>query len=137
MQEDLISNNFVENVNKNIVKKTLWLAKSVLNLSIVYAILDLLEWYIAVSNSWGHTFKYNSTFFEYRIHPVIAVIILGMAIVANTWHVKASDLINQSYDKADADLFNTGYTFFYKAAKLSLVAFCISIATISIRLLLK
>ena len=137
MGKDLISNNFVDNVNKAVIKKTFWLTKFILNLMIAYTVLDLIDWYIAISRSLGYDFKYMSTFFRYRIHPVIAIIILGMSIVSSYWHIKANEFIDQSFEQADADLFNTGYKFYYQAAKLSLVAFCVSIATIIIRLILK
>ncbi|GAB2806998.1 hypothetical protein [Ferruginibacter profundus] len=137
MTEDLITSNFVDNINRLTIKKTFWLAKFILILVIVYTIVDLIDWYIAIVNSWGRTFKYNSTFYEYRILPVVAVILLAMGVIGAVWHIKANKLIDQSFEKADADLFNLGYQFYYQSAKLSLVAFCISIASIIIRLLLK
>ena len=41
MSNDLISNNFVENVEKDLIKKTLGLTKLVLNMAIIYSILDI------------------------------------------------------------------------------------------------
>ena len=137
MQEDLISNNFVENVNRSVVKKTLIITKSILTLIIIYSALELLNWYIAVSNTIGHVFKYPYTFYEYRIHPVIAVILLTISITSWSYVVKANKTITASLEKADADIFNAGYQFYFKSARLTLVSVCISILSVCTRLLLK
>jgi hypothetical protein len=137
MAEDLISNHFVDNINKVVIKKTFRLTKLILNLVIVYTILDLIDWYIAISKSLGYDLIHVSTFFRYRIHPVIAVVILGISIVCHYWYIKANEFIDKSFEQSDAELFNTGYKYYYQAARLALVSFGISIASISIRLLLK
>ena len=137
MSEDLISNNFVDNADRATINKTFSLAKSIFNLVIVYTILDLIDWYITVTNSWGRTFRLNSSFYEYRIHPVVSVILLAIGIIGASWHIKANKLVGLSFEKADADTFNAAYQFNYKAARLSVVSVCISIASIGIRLLLK
>jgi hypothetical protein len=137
MGEDLISNNFVDNVNKTVIKKTFFLTKVLLNLTLVYTIIDLLNWYIAISNSFTYAIRYNSTYYAVRIHPIVAVIILSLGIIGSSFVVKANRLICLSFEKNEADLFNSGYEYYNRAAKLSLVSFCVAIASAAIRLLLK
>jgi hypothetical protein len=137
MPEDLISNNFVDNVNRSVIKKTFTITKSILILVIIYAVLELLYWYIAVSNSIGHVFKYAYIFYEYRILPIIAFINLSIGITSWSYIVKANKTIASAFEKADADFFNAGYQFYFKSARLTLVSVCISVLSICTRLLLK
>ncbi len=137
MPEDLISNNFVENVNRTVIKKTFILTKSILALVIIYSTLELLEWYIFISKSFGRIFKYPHIFYEYRIHPVIAVILISLSITSWSYIVKVNKTIANSFEKADAELFNFGYRFYYKAARLTLVSACLAVLSICTRFLLK
>lgn len=45
MSEDLISDNFADNVDKAMIKKVIVVIKILLILSIVYSCLELSEWY--------------------------------------------------------------------------------------------
>jgi len=137
MSNDLISNNFVENVEKDLIKKTIGLTKLVLNMAIIYSILDIVHWSISINNSLDHTLRSNSAFYTYRIQPFVALALLAMGIIGSSFHVKANKLIDISFEKADADHFNTGFRFYYKAAGLSIISAIISIISVTIRLLLK
>ncbi len=136
MSEDLISNNFVDNVNRIVIKKTFNFSKAVLTLTIVYSILELTNWYIAISDTIGKIISSYSVFFNYRIIPVIAVILLSMGIVSWGYCVKANKLIELSFQKNDANLFNKGYELFYKSARLIFASFSLAIVSVVIRLLL-
>ena len=62
MSDDLISNNFVDNVNRIVIKKTFNFSKAVLTLTIVYSILELTNWYIAISDTIGKIISSYSVF---------------------------------------------------------------------------
>lgn len=51
MSEDLISDNFVDNVDKILIRRVLLAIKISLVLFILYAILQLLQWYIFFQKS--------------------------------------------------------------------------------------
>lgn len=137
MTEDLLSNNFADTVNRAVIKKTLGLNKNVLNLIIIYSILDILDWYIAISRSVYYHLDKASVFFEYRIHPIIALVLLALSIVSAAFFVRANKMIDESFEASDATLFNDGYGLYLRASRLNLVSICISVITICTRLLLK
>jgi hypothetical protein len=137
MSEDLISNNFVDNINRTIIKKAFKLSKVVLVLTIIYAIEELWAWYSIIARSINLT---DLTFFELydlRISPVIFILLLMNSVISWSFCVKANRLIHLSFENADADLFNKAYRFFYRSAKLVFASFSIAIITIGIRLFLK
>ncbi len=137
MNEDLISNNFVDNTNKVTVKKTFVLTRAVLYLSMVYAMVDLLNWYVAITSSLKYELRSDAVFYTFRIQPLVAVIILSCSIISASYIVKGNKMIDLAFDNSDADFFNSGYTYFYKAARISMIAVCIAIISVGTRLLLK
>jgi len=137
MSEDLISNNFIDNVNKTIIKKTFVLSKVVLIFTIVYAVLELLNWYFVLSILPGTSHLTTVTFVGYRVIPVIHVILLGGSIFSWSYCAKANKMINLSFEKNDADCFNTGYRFFYKSVIVTLFLFLLAIVGVCIMLLLR
>ena len=80
-------------------------APSEKKITIVYSILELTNWYIAISDTIGKIISSYSVFFNYRIIPVIAVILLSMGIVSWGYCVKANKLIELSFQKNDVKHF--------------------------------
>lgn len=137
MTQDLISDNFADSVNRTLIKKTLGVNKNILNLIIIYNILVILDWYIAISRSVNYHLDKPAVFFQYRVHPVIALVLIAINIVSTAYFVRASKLIDESFEASDATLFNIGYGLYLRSSRLGLLSICISIFTIGIRLLLK
>jgi hypothetical protein len=137
MSEDLISNNFVDNINRTVIKKTLWFSKAVLSLTIIYAIADLLNWYNPFVLSMKMDNLSNTEYFNYRILPVVDIILLSSSIISWSYCVKANKFINLSFEKNDADLFNKAYQYFYRSSKLIFTVTFLAIAGLTTRLFLK
>jgi hypothetical protein len=137
MNDDLISNNFADNINKSLVKKGLAFTKTLLNLVIIYSILNLLDWYLFVSRSMRYHLVSFNDYYSYRIHPVVAVIVLSMGIVTSMFHVKANRLILLSFEKEDAELFNAGCLFSVQAMRLSIISFIVSLISVATRIFIK
>ena len=132
--EDLIKDNFVEGIDKTIVSRNLNVAKIILLFAIIYALFDFVDWYSLLQrNSLRNT---SISFFTYRVRPIIVLAILTLSILNCTFTVKGNNLIQQSLENNDSSAFNQGYTCFYKAGRLSMTSFIISIISVSIRLLL-
>ena len=137
MTEDLLSNNFVDNINRTVIEKAFRLSKFVLVLTIIYAIEELLAWYSIIARSINMS---NLSFFELydlRISPVIFILLLISSVISWSLCVKANRLIHLSFENNDTDLFNKGYQSFYRSAKLVCASFLIAIITVGARLLLK
>jgi hypothetical protein len=136
MNNDLIPNSFVNGVEKKAIIKTIGLTRLVLNLIILYAILDLTHWSISIMGSLDRRLISNHAFYTYRIQPFVAIFLLSLSIIGSSFHLKANRLIELSFEQEDADSFNSGFQFYYKAARLSTLAASISIISVTIRLLL-
>jgi len=137
MSEDLISNNFADNINRRVIEKTFRLSKVILIFTIIYAIEELLAWYTVIVKSVNLTNLSFPDFYDLRIMPVIDSLLLITSIISWSYCVKANRLIHLSFENNDADLFNKAYQFFYRSAKLIFASFFLATLTIGIRLLLK
>ncbi len=136
MDKDLIAGNFVINIDKRIIKQTLELFKIIFLLFFAYSILDLFDWYMIVTDK-GPIRDTPLSFFSHTIRPLIALIILIGDLVIFQFYINANKLISASVEEENSDHFNKGYTFFYKAALLSIVLNGLSIISIITRLFLK
>ena len=136
MSEDLISNNFVDNINRTIIKRTIRVSKAVLILTILYAIAELVVWYTLIARSINFTDLSRADFYDLRITPVIAVLLLTSSIISWLYCVKANKLTYLSFENNDADLFNKAYLFFYRSARLIFASFALATLSVSIRILL-
>lgn len=137
MTEDLLSNNFADSVNRSLIKKNFIATRIILSMIIVYSILELLNWFIAIRNSLGHAFKAPYLIYEYRIHPIVAFIIISISIISWAFVVKGNRNVVNAFEKGDAAIFNTGYRLYYKSSRLTLVSAGISVLSVCLRLLLK
>ena len=136
MNNDLISGNFTDNIDKSIIKQTHKLFKIIFLLFLAYSIFDLCDWYMLITGK-GSIHETSLTFFSYRIRPIIALIVLIGNLLIIQFYINANKLISISFEAENSDNFNKGYAFFYKAAWLALVLNALSVISVIIRLFLK
>lgn len=135
MQKDLISGNFIENVNKQIIKRNLGLVNTLFNLVIVYILIAILEWYLLIS-------KLNLTDFSpkiiyyYFVDPFLVFTLMAISVVSYTFLKRGNKFIDMAFEEEDAAHFNSGYRFFTKVSILTITSYCIAIINITGRILL-
>ncbi len=127
MNEDLISNSFVDNLDRTVVKSNVSLSKIALFLSVVYAVSHLFGWYMLLKKTDWELIEGTKMVFTFIITPVIDLIMLCISIYGYFLILKAYRFINSSCDRADPVLMSKGFTCFYKANILSVILICISI----------
>lgn len=127
MNEDLISNAFVDNLNRAIVKRNVILSKIALLLSIVYAVSHLFGWYLLLKKTDWELIEDAKMIFTFIITPVIDLIMLSLSIYGYFLILKAYRYINASCDRSDPVLMSKGFSYFYKANILSIILISISI----------
>ena len=136
MSEDLISNNFVDNVNKSILEKIIRLVGISFILLGIYEACSIIDWYLVLSKA--EFLKVTPRIiFLYRIHPIISLFLSAISIVCYSLNLRANKLINLSFEKHDADFFNKGYSLFYQAVSYSIISWVIAIISIAIRISFK
>jgi hypothetical protein len=136
MSEDLISDNFVENIDRAIIKRNILLSKTALILGSLYTLINILSWYSELLKL--HTLpKGRLLFFFYTIAPVVEVILFSISIYGYLVILKANKLIEASIEKTEADLFNYGYKYFCRASILSITIIIVSISMVFIRFVLQ
>ena len=138
MNEDLLANNFVDNVDKLLLKKTFLLSKLILIIVMAYAVIEIVSWYFIISSyPLDHVFISPLNFYTFRIQPLVAITILTMSIIAWLYFIRAGKLVGLSFEKADADIFNAGYLLYNKALRFVALSFITGIIALSLRLFLK
>lgn len=136
MSEDLISNNFADNVDKTIVRKVILVIKILLILSIVYSGLELLEWYPYLFKNIPGNLSYEAVF-NYRIVPYILLLNLLLNIISLAFYLKGNKLIAASFAYNEPELFNLGYSNCYKSGLITAIDFALGIIIILLRVILK
>ena len=134
--KDLIKNSFIENINVKILHKNFRVIKIVLVLLSIYSVCDIVDWCVSFQNFYTLS-KSNLAFYNYRIRPFIAILILALNIIGFTFIFKGNKLIITSIEKEDAAKFNEGYSTLYKSSLLSMAGYCTAIASIIMRIILK
>src|SRR5689334_1986325 len=123
MQEDLITNSFIESVNRTIVRRNVTLAKTALILWILYTLAILWDLYEFIKiEPQGTMAIYN-----YRILPVIDVILLAMNTYGYVLIVKGYRFINASFERPDPSLLGMGFKCFYQSNILLIISSIVSI----------
>ena len=122
---DLLTNNFTEEINIQLIRKNLRLQKLALGgvalsitLSSVYWIKVYLQQEVDDASQLAWFFK---------IYPAISILVNALSLINYLLVVKSHTLINTSLEKRDAVLFNQGYSYFYRSGVLSIIILIISI----------
>jgi len=136
MIEDLISNNFVDNVDKSIIRKVILVIKILLSLSIFYTILELVEWYPYLFKNISNNFNF-ADFYNYRIVPWILLLNIILNIVSLFFYLKGNKLIYASFQNNEPEVLNEGFRNCYISGLLTSIDFAVGIITILLRFILK
>lgn len=137
MNHDLISGDFIAGVNRKLIKKILVLTRAVLSLSVVYALIEIANWYVALEKTFGTVLESPAQIFFFRVQPLLFILLFGLNVFAYSLNVKSLDHIDDAVEQNDAALFNEGFAFGYKSVRLMLLSVCIAIGAALISLLLK
>ena len=136
MSEDLISDNFADNVDKAMIRKVIVVIKILLILSIVCSCLELSEWYPYLFKKIPGNLSYE-TVFNYRIVPYILLLTLLLNIISIAFYLKGNKLIAASFVHNEPELFDLGYSNCYKSGLITAIDFAIGIIIILLRLIFK
>lgn len=127
MNEDLISNAFVDNLNRTVVKRNVSLSKVALVLSAVYTLSHFFGWFLILKKTnWEHIEGYKKVF-TFIISPAIDLVMFTLSIYGYFLVLSAYRSINAACDRSDPDLMSKGFAYFYKANILSVILISISI----------
>jgi hypothetical protein len=122
---DLLSNNFTEEINIPIIQKNLRLQKLALGGVALSVSLSSIYWITIYRRQEVDDASQLAWFF--KIYPAISVLTNALSFNNYLLVVKSHTLINTSLKKRDAALFNQGYVSFYKSGVLSIIILIISI----------
>lgn len=137
MNGDLIANNFTANVDGKLIRKILLFTKLILALSILYAVIELYNWYIVLQSTSGREFGRRIDIYNYRVYSAVMFVLLAAGIIGHVFNVRAFRFISNALEDNDAGLFNKGCAYTYTVARLAAASFGIAILNAIIRLLLK
>lgn len=135
MNEDLISANFSDNINKKLIHRYIRMLFTVIILFVSFTMLNFTDWYIAIKNA-APVRETLLTTFHYKIQPVLIVIEAALSALSLNNYLKGQKSILHSLEKDNAELFNKGYTLLNEALFLNITGYCILILSISYRMFL-
>lgn len=127
MSEDLLSDNFADNINRAIVRRNFMITKLLLILGILWALLMLLDWYRFLNARDGGAIEGTYLIYNYIILPISDVIALSLNIYGYFLTVKAFRFFESSLDNSDGKLMSDGFRYFYTSNLLFAVTFTITI----------
>ncbi|MES1225227.1 MAG: hypothetical protein ABUT20_57625 [Bacteroidota bacterium] len=136
MNEDLITDNFAENINRAIVKRNFIISKLLLALSMLWSVVLLIDWYRFLKGRNEHVIEGTYMIYNYIILPISDVINLGLSVYAFFLILKAYGLIESSLKDSDGNLMSEGFRHFYTGNLLTAICYSISITTTFISFLL-
>ncbi|MEP7256401.1 MAG: hypothetical protein ABI666_11545 [Ferruginibacter sp.] len=136
MSEDLISNNFADNINRNVIKRNIRLLFVVIILFSVYTIFNFIDWYMVMAQA-NPLRKTIFTFYSYWIRPLVFLITLILGFTEWVYYIKGHKLILLSFEKDNVDFFNKGYSFLNKATILNIIGYSLIILSFMFRYFLK
>lgn len=135
MNEDLISGNFSDNINKRLINRHVRLVFILLISFIIFTLINFTDWYLYIRNA-GNLEKTLFTTFEYKIYPVIIVIDAALAAFSLNSYLKGQQLILQSFEKDNTELFNKGYVLLNESLVVNVIGYAILIVSTAYRLFL-
>jgi hypothetical protein len=137
MNEDLITNPFTENINLTLIKRNQIVVKALLSLCTLYCLLDMLNWYFILKTTDTTIVGDFYYFYTLRIRPTVSLLLLLANLCSYYFMSKANELIAAGIYKENAELFNDGYRYYFRANMLFLISFCFSIISIAIRIVIR
>jgi len=137
MNNDLISANFSNNVNRDVIKQNISLLFVLLVLFSIYIIFNIIDWYLLLVTVKSLTFSNVSNYYFYRIYPIISMIGLIIGLAVWFFYLKGHKLILESFEKDNADVFNKGYASLNIATKLNITGYSIILLSATTRYILK
>jgi hypothetical protein len=123
MDEHLIKDDFVDNVDKNMLSKMLKVVKVVLMLFICYAVIDLLQWFsILQTNVIGKLASPHANFYISAF--ALSLFLLMINLVGWLLYLNGNKLVCSSIETNDPLKFNRGYSMMYKTLLTTLTVIC-------------
>ncbi len=129
MSEDLISNNFVDNVNSTIIKRNFIISKLLLVLCICWSLIVLIDWYLILQGGNADMIHGTNMVYTYVILPISDIVVIGLSVYAYILIVKAYRCIEGSLEQSNGSLMSEGFTHFYTSNILTVISYIISILT--------
>jgi hypothetical protein len=136
MNEDLITGNFIDSVNRKILQRNIKFLQVTLILFSVYMVLAIAQWYSILAKS--ISLKQTATIIVYyRITPVVHLTTLILSVYLWYFYLKGHRLILLSFEKDNPDLFNEGYYFVSKANTLNIIGYSLIILVTFCQVIIK
>ena len=108
------------------VKKIYKLMSIVIIFTLIWAAIDLLEWYKFIENS-PVVSRLSHPFYRYKMWPIIWIMELAMDITVNVLFYQAWGNLKSFIETSDDNLMHKGLQTFYNATILTIIWFIISI----------
>ena len=135
MNEDLITNSFIDHVDKTIIQKVVTTIRIGLFLYIVYGFFHLLQWYPFLKSSLPSVNR-PIYFYDYRILPVISLLNLILAITTWFLNLRATKMVYVAIEDIIPEKLNQGYKLLYKSALLALLTIVVGTIGLVIKFIL-
>jgi len=114
------------------VKKIYQVIAVVLICTIIFALIDLLDWYKFIENAPAVS-KLPHPFYRYKLWPIIGITELLLNITVNAGFYHAWSNLKAYFETSDDILLQKGFKYFYTSAVALLIWLVISILNISYR----
>ena len=137
MSVDLLSYNFIENIDTVLIRRVINGIKVFLFLSVIYSLVELWQWYFYLQQEKLPAAIKKIDFYNYRIFPAVLFVIVITRMFGWIFYLKGNRLIYASFQNKEAELFNEGYKICYKSVLIMCISFIIIIANLLIRLFLR
>jgi hypothetical protein len=126
MSEDLISDNFIETIDRALLKRYLKILKILLILSFIHYSFELLQWFFYLKNN--KSFSTNSIdLYTFLIAPILRISIIAASFLGWVYYLKGNKLIVKSFETNEPEVLNEGYKSCCKSVLISIAIFTISI----------
>jgi hypothetical protein len=136
MQDNLISNSFADNVNKQLIKRNIRLLLVILILFSIYTLLNLADWYLFLQEV-KPTRQTANTFYSHTISPWVTLVSAVLGFFVWDFYLKGHRLILLSFENDNPELFNEGYSLLNKATNVNIAGYLLITVSIAIRMFLR
>jgi hypothetical protein len=126
MKEDLLKEDFTENVDIKKIDKSILLSKIVLLMNSLYYLLELFGWLkyfiVGIPNDEVKNQSHNQIVFWFIVIPLAITFYISWI-----WFIKGNRLLKDSIQNNEYRNFNLGYDFINKSTIASLISTFISL----------